>query len=516
MTIIEPRIRARSGDNAGLTGLRRSLPERRSLPDRRTGTSERPHAPALPGSLFPQQRDSDWVRHQEPCAPPEPYNHDTDLGGRARDRVTLGILLLADAIAVLVAVLTASPVHALLIFVVAALVWKMTGLYSRRFTMSLLDDVPAVALGVLCGTALSALMLSGGAASPVVAAAVLVTATLGTRGASYAVIRRMRRKSEAGFCTAVLGRGPMALTLVERILAHPETGLRLVGMLDESPPEQPSLLGVPYLGTAADLDRVVAHHKVRDLLVCDGELSSTELVEVVRTCSRLDISIHVVPTLLQMHRLASTTDQVWGIPLERVRRNTVSGPSWRFKRVMDVVLSGAALVVLSPVLVLTALAVRRELGPGLIFRQERVGLDGRIFSLLKLRSMPHPGANQEHAWSVRGENLVGPVGRFIRKYSLDEIPQLFNVLVGDMSLVGPRPERPRFVELFSNEVTGYGHRHRVPVGVTGLAAVEGLRGDTSMHDRAFFDNSYIENWSLWLDLKILMRTVFAVLRGTGG
>lgn len=179
-------------------------------------------------------------------------------------------------------------------------------------------------------------------------------------------------------------------------------------------------------------------------------------------------------------------------------------------------MSGIALVVLLPVLVAVSLAVRYELGPGVIFRQERVGMGGRRFELLKFRSMPHPSPGHERPWSVLEDDLLGPVGRFIRTYSLDEVPQLFNVLAGDMSLVGPRPERPLFVERFSVEVTGYGHRHRVPVGITGLAAVEGLRGDTSVRDRAYFDNWYIENWSLWLDVKVLIRTVLAVVRGTGG
>jgi exopolysaccharide biosynthesis polyprenyl glycosylphosphotransferase len=273
---------------------------------------------------------------------------------------------------------------------------------------------------------------------------------------------------------------------------------------------------VPYLGTSADLERVVSEHLVRDLVVCDAALSSTELVELLRTCSRLPLQIHVVPPLLRTQRRLTASDQVWGVPLERLRGSTLHGLARGAKRLLDVVVSGVALVLLSPVLVAVSLAVRHELGPGVIFRQERVGLGGRRFELLKFRSMPHPSPGHERPWSVLEEDLLGPVGRFIRAYSLDEVPQLFNVLVGDMSLVGPRPERPSFVERFSAEVSGYGHRHRVPVGITGLAAVEGLRGDTSLRDRAYFDNWYIENWSLWLDVKVLIRTVLAVLRGTGG
>jgi lipopolysaccharide/colanic/teichoic acid biosynthesis glycosyltransferase len=163
-----------------------------------------------------------------------------------------------------------------------------------------------------------------------------------------------------------------------------------------------------------------------------------------------------------------------------------------------------------------AVAVRWDLGRGIFFEQKRVGLDGEPFTVRKFRSMKHlpPGATSP--WSVTDDARFGRVGKFIRRFSLDELPQLFNVLKGDMSLVGPRPERPEFVDQFTMDFPRYADRHRVPVGLTGLAAVEGLRGDTSILERAYFDNLYIENWSLWLDVKILLRTVVAVLRGTGG
>jgi lipopolysaccharide/colanic/teichoic acid biosynthesis glycosyltransferase len=189
--------------------------------------------------------------------------------------------------------------------------------------------------------------------------------------------------------------------------------------------------------------------------------------------------------------------------------------TWKVKRAFDVAAAASALFIASPVLLLVALAVRLELGPGIIFRQERVGLQGRPFYLLKFRSMHPPTTAAQGPWSVSPEDL-GRVGRFVRRYSLDELPQLVNVLRGDMSLVGPRPERPEYVVQFSAEIRPYTHRHRVPVGLTGLAAVNGLRGDTSIEDRAHFDNWYIDNWSLWLDIKILLRTLQALVRGTGG
>ena len=159
-----------------------------------------------------------------------------------------------------------------------------------------------------------------------------------------------------------------------------------------------------------------------------------------------------------------------------------------------------------------ALAVRAEGGKGVIFRQTRVGRDGRLFELLKFRSMrPANETESQTQWSVAADNRVGKVGKFLRCTSIDELPQLWNILRGDMTLVGPRPERPHFVEQFSSQFDRYSHRHRVQVGLTGFAQVSGLKGNTSIADRARYDNFYIENWSLWLDIKIIIRTFRAVV-----
>ena len=195
----------------------------------------------------------------------------------------------------------------------------------------------------------------------------------------------------------------------------------------------------------------------------------------------------------------------------------MSGPSWRFKRAFDLVVASLALVLLFPLLVACAIAVRVEGGKGFIFRQVRIGKDGEPFELLKFRSMrPEVPGSGDVTWNIKDNPRVGPVGRVLRKTSLDELPQLWNIIRGDMTIVGPRPERPYFVEQFSADFPRYPHRHRVPVGLTGLAQVSGLRGDTSIEDRARYDNFYIESWSFWLDLKVLVRTVREVVRGGGG
>ncbi|NUR85555.1 MAG: sugar transferase, partial [Nonomuraea sp.] len=188
-------------------------------------------------------------------------------------------------------------------------------------------------------------------------------------------------------------------------------------------------------------------------------------------------------------------------------------PYWLAKRAADVTAASLALVVAAPLLALCLLAVRLEGGPGVLFRQRRVGMDGRHFDMLKIRTLkPTTAHDSATQWTVSESRLSGPIGGFLRKTSLDELPQLWNVITGDMSLVGPRPERPFFVDQFSRQIDRYGQRHRVPVGITGWAQVHGLRGDTSLDERARLDNYYIDEWSLWLDVKIILRTIGCVLR----
>jgi exopolysaccharide biosynthesis polyprenyl glycosylphosphotransferase len=218
-----------------------------------------------------------------------------------------------------------------------------------------------------------------------------------------------------------------------------------------------------------------------------------------------------------MHRTVRYSDEVWGIPLVRVRRAVYRSPWWKVKRLVDIAVSAVALLLLSPVLVTCAVAVRLEGGTGILFRQVRVGVDGRPFEVLKFRSLkPVDETESQTNWNIKHDDRLGPVGRFLRASSLDELPQLWNILRGDMSLVGPRPERPHFVDQFSTHIPRYTARHRVPAGLTGWAQAHGLRGDTSIEERARFDNYYIENWSPWLDTKILVKTVSQVVRRQGG
>jgi exopolysaccharide biosynthesis polyprenyl glycosylphosphotransferase len=224
----------------------------------------------------------------------------------------------------------------------------------------------------------------------------------------------------------------------------------------------------------------------------------------------------VVPRMHHFHTQTGMADHIGSIPVMRIRNPNLAGPARLLKRVFDIVFAMTALIVLSPMLMIAAVAVRLESGPGVIFRQIRIGRDGKQFELLKFRSMrPADERESRTKWCVATDDRVGRLGRFLRCTSIDELPQLWNIVRGDMTLVGPRPERPHFVELFSAQYDRYAQRHRVQVGLTGLAQVSGLRGDTSIADRARHDNFYIENWSLWLDIKIILRTFREVLVRSG-
>lgn len=224
--------------------------------------------------------------------------------------------------------------------------------------------------------------------------------------------------------------------------------------------------------------------------------------------------IQILPDVARFTRLTPGIEVIDGIPLISLHESPLSGYNVLVKRLVDVMGSGLALIFLSPILAVIALLVRLSSPGPVLYKQERMGLDGERFSCLKFRSMPIDAEARTGAvWATPGDQRATPLGSFLRRTSLDELPQLFNVLKGDMSLVGPRPERPVFVDKFRKEVPGYMLRHKVKTGITGWAQVNGWRGSTSIEKRIECDLFYIQNWSIWLDLKILLMTLDEVLRG---
>ena len=405
-------------------------------------------------------------------------------------------------------------------------VYAAGGLYRSRLSPSLLDDLPQIAgrlLVVLALTMTGQLVLNQMRWDSemvdwnlLVAAAVTGFATVCLRSCAYALVRYARRTGRIAHRTLILGAGRVGTYLAESLSAHPQYGLQPIGFLDVDPPRESVAASHRILGRPEQLVEVLLDHQVRNVIVAFGSMRESEMVDIIRTCDRLHCEIFVVPRLFELHHVGTDMDTAWGMPLIRLRRAAYRSRGWQIKRAVDVLFSGLALFLLSPLMGLIALAVRWEGGPGILFRQERVGVDGQHFSLMKFRSMKPANENESATnWNIAQDHRLGPVGRFLRRSSLDELPQLLNILRGDMSLVGPRPERPHFVATFRSQHPHYVARHRVPCGLTGLAQVNGLRGDTSIAERARFDNYYIENWSLWLDIKILLRTAMSVVRAEG-
>ena len=434
-------------------------------------------------------------------------------------------LMLLDAGAIFLACrLFAPPARMTVAFIALnTVLLAAAGFYRSRLTLSLLDDLP-----MLLGRTLTsaAIVVCGGLlwrGSPgELDVAVLQAGVLGAglvlaaRLVGYRVVRHFRAKGWVAHPTLVLGAGRVGGMIGTMLIEHREYGLKPIGFLDDDPLLPEEERPVPVLGGPADLAKVVVEFGVRDVIVAFGSLAESEMVDIIRTCDRLEVEIFFVPRLFELQHGSRDVENVWGIPLFRLRRPAFQSPSWVLKRAMDVALSGLALLLLAPVLAACALAVRLEGGKGVLFRQERVGLDGRHFQVLKFRSIkPANDVESQTRWSVAPAN-IGIVGRTLRATSLDELPQLWNILRGDMTLVGPRPERPFFVDTFTQTFPRYTARHRVPSGLTGWAQVHGLRGDTSIEDRARFDNFYIEHWSLWADVKIMVRTVGQVLKRAGG
>lgn len=328
-------------------------------------------------------------------------------------------------------------------------------------------------------------------------------------GLSYRAVRSMRSRGLLAERTLIVGAGQVGVTLSSILERHPEYGLRPVGFLDHVDDDG---LPLPLFGGVELLKMVLSEERIDRVIVAFGVTRETEMLETIRACENASVDIHILPRFFELGVAVNgkDVDDVWGIPLVRLRRTLRNRYSRAAKRVVDVSLASLGLALCSPIYGLLAVAVKVSSPGPVYFRQKRVGQHGVLVDVLKFRTMHvHSGTDVE--WTADGDHVT-KIGKLMRRLSLDELPQLWSVIRGDMSLVGPRPERPFFVERFKGRVPHYDARHRVPVGLTGLAQIHGLRGDTPIDERARFDNRYIESWSLWQDLVIIFQTVFAIWR----
>jgi exopolysaccharide biosynthesis polyprenyl glycosylphosphotransferase len=403
------------------------------------------------------------------------------------------------------------------------------GMYATRLRFELLEDVRVVLVATsLAGMiVLTARELAGN--PPDLAAQ---TIRMWAFAAAYLAAGRIalhwsrakaHRHGESLRPTLIIGAGKVGRLTAKRLLENPEIGLQPIGFLDKDPLVADDTLPLPVLGASWDLDRVAGQYDVEQVIITFSRAPHEVLLRLVKRCEELGLNVAFVPRLYEKITGKLTVEHLGGIPFISARPANPKGIQFSIKYAADRVVAALLLLLTLPLTVPAAIALMTTLGRPLFFRQARVGRDGRTFEMLKFRTMksPAPGEVGAHSVELPPDTAPGGVegadrrtrlGCFLRRSSIDELPQLLNVVKGEMSLIGPRPERPEFVGVFEQSVYRYGERHRVKSGITGWAQVHGLRGKTSLSDRVEWDNYYIENWSLWLDLKVLLLTCLAVLR----
>jgi exopolysaccharide biosynthesis polyprenyl glycosylphosphotransferase len=403
----------------------------------------------------------------------------------------------------------------------------MRGMYERRLRPTVLDGAVPVAGSISVATmtvVVAEVYLVDAQFVPAVAAHLWTSAValvgLGRVGL-IAAQRSARARGLIGRPTLIIGAGQVGVRIARRLDDQREYGLRPVGFLDADPlpAGKDEAVDIPVLGSPDDLDWVAQLTGAEHVVVAFSSEPDERLVDLVRRAEALGLEVSLVPRLFESLNHRAAYEPLGGTPLVSLR--TIHPKGWQFavKHVLDRVAAAALLIVFTPLMLLAGAAVWLSSPGRVLFRQRRVGRDGTVFDLVKFRTMAvgdgaprFRPAGGSAPGGVEGEDRRTRLGRMLRRTSLDELPQLLNVLKGEMSLVGPRPERPEFVELFETDIKRYGDRHRVKSGITGWAQVHGLRGQTSLADRVEWDNYYIEHWSLGLDLKILALTVIAVFR----
>jgi exopolysaccharide biosynthesis polyprenyl glycosylphosphotransferase len=455
------------------------------------------------------------------------------------DATMLAVACFAAVVGSEAAGVSAPPLGSLVAFGgLVMILLAMRGMYAPRLRPELLENLR----GVVSATSLAAMSVLAlrelVAEQPELAAQTIrpwafATAYLAAgRIALHWSQAQARRHGEAMRPTLIVGAGRVGRLVAKRLLACPELGLKPIGFLDKEPMDPvDGVATVPVLGASWDLDEVVGRHRVEQVIVTFSRAPNEVLLRLVRRCEELGVSVSYVPRLFERVNGRVHVEHIGGLPLVTAHPSNPRGWQFAVKYAVDRLLAGLAVLLISPLLIGIAAAVWLTMGRPILFRQERIGRDGRPFDMLKFRTMrgaPKDSGEADADWALEQTGAQAsadatiaqsaerrtPLGRFLRSYSLDELPQLLNVLKGEMSMVGPRPERVNFVGLFEESVYRYTDRHRVKAGITGWAQVNGLRGKTSLADRVEWDNHYIENWSLWLDVKIGLMTALAVVRSS--
>ncbi len=412
------------------------------------------------------------------------------------------------------------------------------GGYRRRVRVLALDSLPGIVSAITLATMATVmldLLVHGRVTEPGVWIRVWLLAAsmvFGGRVVLAFADRWARSRRLSAQPVLIVGAGVVGSLIARRLQDDPEYGMSPVGFLDDDPPSAAPIgeRSPTVLGALDMIDEVLSNTGARRLIVTFSTSSDARLSRLVRVCQERGVEVSVVPRMFEAINDRCSYDAIGGLPLLSLHAVDLHG-SWQFavKHALDRLLAAVLLVLLAPLMAAIALGVHLTSPGPVLFRQRRVGRDAKVFDLYKFRSMRWQGpANSSHGedflasrlverdvgpGGVDGQNRLTSVGGLLRKLSLDELPQFINVLKGDMSIVGPRPERPEFVELFSRDIPRYHERHRVKSGITGWAQVHGLRGPTSLRDRIEWDNYYVTHWSLGLDVKILVLTAIALFHG---
>jgi exopolysaccharide biosynthesis polyprenyl glycosylphosphotransferase len=397
------------------------------------------------------------------------------------------------------------------------LLFRARGLYQPQRTGSLLHEaggvIQATALGVVLLVALTFFAGSPLQSRASVAAFGLLApaGVIGFRTVGRLGLRALRRRGLNLRYVVVVGAGQLAKEIIDRIDVHPEAGLRVLGVVaDVGRGARRFVAGIPILGGISQLKEVLrGGDRVDQVIIALPRAETAALEKVLADLDDEMVSVKLVPDLLEVLTLRSSVESLDGLPIIGLRESPMVGWAVVKKRLFDLALCGAIAGPAGILGALIAVAVWATNGRPVFYTQERAGLDGRVFRIFKFRSMRRDAERETGpVWTGAEDPRRTRLGAFLRRANLDELPQLVNVLRGDMSLVGPRPERPVFIEEFRLEIPGYMLRHKVKAGLTGWAQVHGWRGDTSLHERIEHDLYYVQNWSIGLDVRILLMTLF--------
>lgn len=340
--------------------------------------------------------------------------------------------------------------------------------------------------------------------------AINIVAETAVRNIIRYVLRDMRKKGYNQKHVILVGYSRAAEEYIDRVLQNPQWGYTIHGILDDNVEAGTTYKGIKVIGKIANLMVILPENRLDEIAITLGLSEYYRLEEIVALCEKSGVHTKFIPDYNNIIPTKPYTEDILGLPVINIRHVPLSNTfNAMVKRLMDIVGSIFGIIVASPIMLLACLLIKLTSPGPLIYKQERVGLHNKTFRMYKFRSMEvQPESEEKKAWTTKNDPRVTGIGKLMRRTSIDELPQLFNILKGDMSLVGPRPERPFFVEKFREEIPRYMVKHQVRPGLTGWAQVNGYRGDTSIRKRIEYDLYYIENWTIGFDIKIMFLTIF--------